>query len=430
MTVTRALSDLVAEGVIVIRPGAGTFVAPQRTAAVRAPVDLSWQTVALGDRTIDTSGLSPLADPPLVDGVISLSTGYLHASLMPTALLNGALGRVARRPGGWERPPTAGMHGLRSWFASTIGHGVTPSDVLVTSGGQSAISAAFRAIVPPGAPLLVESPTYPGALAAARAAGIRPVPVPADDHGVVPELLAEAFARTGAQAVFCQPAYQNPTGAVLSTDRRQAILAAADSAGAFVIEDDFGRWLSHGERTPPPLLADDTAGRVVYATSLTKVLSASLRVGALVSRGPVAQRIGALHSVDNLFVPLAMQEVALDVVSRPAWDRHVRELGRALARRAAALLDALADAAPALEPARPSGGMHLWAALPPEVDDEQVALAARQAGVVVMPGRPFYAAEAPRSHLRLTFSAAATEIELATGVQRLAGAVPRLARRA
>ena len=82
--------------------------------------------------------------------------------------------------------------------------------MLITSGGQGALSAAFRALVPSGAPLLVESPTYPGALAAARAAGIRPVPVPTDQDGVIPEHLAEAFARTGAQALFCQPAYHNP----------------------------------------------------------------------------------------------------------------------------------------------------------------------------------------------------------------------------
>lgn len=425
VTVTRALTELAAEGVVVSRPGAGTFVAPRRPAPGTA-TDYSWQTVTLGDRTIDTGGLSPLADPPHVDGVISLSTGYLHSSLMPVALLNAALARVSRRPDSWERPPAAGLHGLRSWFAAAVGHGVDAHDVLVTSGGQSAISAAFRALVPPGSPLLVESPTYPGALAVARAAGIRPVPVPTDAHGVLPELLAEAFARTGAQAFFCQPAYQNPSGAVLSAERRQAVLGAAAAAGAFVIEDDFGRWLSHGGRPPAPLLAEDRDGRVVYVTSLTKVLSASLRVGALIARGPVAQRLGALRGVDDIFVPLPMQNVALDVLSRPAWERHVRELGRALARRTAALLDAVDAALPLVAPSHPTGGMHVWASIPPDVDDVQVALAARHAGVVVMPGRPFFAAEPPRPHLRLTISAAATEDDLVAGVHRLAHAVPRL----
>jgi DNA-binding transcriptional MocR family regulator len=267
------------------------------------PADYSWQTVALAERAVDTEGLSPLADPPHADdGVISLASGYLHSSLMPLAALRSALARAARLPDTWERPPAAGLHALRSWFAEQAGAGVGAQDVLVTSGAQGALSAAFRALVPVGAPLLVESPTYPGALAAARAAGIRPVPVPTDRDGVIPGHLAEAFARTGAQALFCQPAYHNPTGAVLATSRRPAVLAAAAAAGAFVIEDDFARWLSHRQRPPAPLLADDADGHVVYLTSLTKVASPSLRVGAVIARGPVARRLHALRAVDDLFV--------------------------------------------------------------------------------------------------------------------------------
>lgn len=429
VTVSRALNDLAAEGLLVSRPGAGTFVAHLRRGAADRS-DHSWQTVALGDRTVDTGGISPLADPPETDGVISLSTGYLHTSLMPVAALDAALRRSARLPDSWERPPATGLHGLRSWFAKVVGNDVDARDVLITSGGQSAISAAFRALIPPGAPLLVESPTYPGAIAAARAAGVRPVPVPLDEDGIVPDLLAEAFARTGAQAVFCQPTYQNPTGTVLAADRRAAVLAAAASAGAFVIEDDFARWLSHRGRPPAPLASEDGEGRVVYTTSLTKVASPSLRLGAIVARGPVARRLEAIRIVDDLFVPRPMQEIALDLVSRPVWDRHLRELGGALSSRSAALHDAIVRALPAVQTCLPPGGMHLWARLPPDVDDVHAALAARQAGVVVMPGRPFFAAEPSGPHLRLTFSAAASERDLSDGVRRLARAVPRLAERA
>src|SRR3984957_21177789 len=162
---------------------------------------------------------------------------------MPLAMLRSALARAARLPDTWDRPPAAGLHALRSWFAQAAGPQIDAGDVLITSGGQSALSAAFRALLPAGAPLLVESPTYPGALAAARAAGLRPVPVPADRDGIIPGHLAEAFARTGAQALLCQPAYHNPTGAVLAADRRQTVLGLAAAAGAFVIEDDCSRWL-------------------------------------------------------------------------------------------------------------------------------------------------------------------------------------------
>jgi DNA-binding transcriptional MocR family regulator len=426
LTVSRALADLGRDGLVVSRPGSGTFVAQQ----LHLPgelADYSWQTVALAERSIDTEGLSPLADPPQTDGVISLATGYLHSSLMPIALLRSALTRAARLPDSWERPPAGGLYGLRSWFAQSVGHGVDAYDVLITAGGQSALSAAFRALIPAGAPLLVESPSYPGALSVARAAGIRPVPVPTDRDGVIPDLLAEAFARSGSQALFLQPTYHNPTGSVLADDRRQAVLAAAAAAGAFIIEDDCARLLSHGQRPPAALLADDDEGRVVYITSLTKAASPSLRVGAMIARGPVSRRLHALRAVDDLFVARPTQEAALELVSRPGWERHLKELRRSLNRRASVLVDALKRYLPAVEASVPTGGMHLWARLPPVLDDVEVALAARRGGVVVMPGRPFFAAEEPGPHLRLTFCAAATDAELDAGVRRLAVAAPDLA---
>ncbi|HEY6492288.1 MAG TPA: aminotransferase class I/II-fold pyridoxal phosphate-dependent enzyme, partial [Trebonia sp.] len=201
LTVSRAVAELAHEGIVISRPGAGTFVAQPHGVRHHDQGDHSWQTIALAERTIDAEGMSPLADPPHQDGVISLATGYLHSSLLPTGALRSALTRAARVPDAWERPPAAGLHELRSWFAQAVGSGVDSQDVLITSGGQSALSASFRALIPPGAPLLVESPTYPGALAAARAAGLRLIPVPTDSGGLIPGHLAEAFARTGAQAL-------------------------------------------------------------------------------------------------------------------------------------------------------------------------------------------------------------------------------------
>ena len=428
LTVSRALAELSREGVLVIRPGAGSFAAQPGGGGQVDPADHSWQTVVLAERSIDAAGLSPLADPPHADGDISLATGYLHPSLMPLAALRSALGRAARSPDVWDRPPASGLHELRAWFAQAAGPGTDARDVLVTSGGQGALSAAFRALAPPGAPLLVESPTYPGALAAARAAGIRPVPVPTDHDGIIPGHLAEAFARTGAQALYCQPLYHNPTGTVLAAGRRQAVLGLASAAGAFVIEDDCARWLSHGQRPPAPLLADDTDGHVVYLTSLTKAGSPSLRVGALIARGPAASRLRALRAVDDMFVSRPLQEAALELVTSPAWERHRKNLSQSLGRRAAALLGAVNRHLPAASVTRPGGGMHLWATLPQDTDDLETVEAARRGHVIVMSGRPFFPAEAPAPYLRLTFCAAADEADLDTGVRRLAAAAPGLTR--
>jgi DNA-binding transcriptional MocR family regulator len=257
-------------------------------------------------------------------------------------------------------------------------------------------------------------------------AGIRPVPVPADDQGVIPEFLAEAFARTGARAFYCQATYGNPTSAVLSPGRRAAVLAAATAAGAFIIEDDYAHWLGHGERTPPPLITQDPEGRVVYVTSLTKVTSPSLRIGAIIARGPVAQRLQAIRVVDDMFVPRPTQEATLDLVSRPVWDRHLRDLARGLGLRRQALARALLTHVPAVSFSHPIGGMHLWAQLPAGLEDTEVSQAARQAGVSVLPGRPFFPAEPPGPYLRVTFSAAASLADLDAGARRLAAAEPRL----
>ena len=179
------------------------------------------------------------------------------------------------------------------------------SDVLITAGGQSALTTAVRALTACGAPILVESPTYPGLLAVARAAGLRPVPVPVDAGGVRTDLLARAFHDTGARVFVCQPLFHNPTGTTLAPQRREPVLHAAREAGAFVIEDDFARRLAHADSPPlpPPLAADDPDGVVIHIRSLTKTTSPNLRVGAITARGPAFERLRATQVIDTFFVP-------------------------------------------------------------------------------------------------------------------------------
>lgn len=213
-------------------------------------------------------------------------------------------------------PPVNGLTELRRWFAAEVGGTVTPNDVLVVSGGQSALTHAFRALAAPGSPVLVETPTYPGALAAARAAGLRATAVPLDGEGVRPDLLAEAFAMTGARVFYCQPTLHNPTGATLGQERREQVLAVARAAGAFVVEDDYARYLATGP-VPPPMAAMDAHGTVVHVLSLSKITSPSLRVAALVARGPAAHRLRASQLVESFFVARPLQETALEFLASP-----------------------------------------------------------------------------------------------------------------
>jgi DNA-binding transcriptional MocR family regulator len=405
-TVQRAIATLVARGLVEARPGRGTFVAPR---SAPAPADTSWQTLALGARAIDADALETLLRPPRDDAFV-LSTGYLPADLQPTAALGAALARAARRPGAWDRVPLEGIAPLRSYFAAEVG--AAPGEVLICPGGQAGLAACLRGLAAPGAPVVVEAPTYLGALAAARAQGLVPVPVPADERGIRPDLLADALERSGARLVYLQPVFANPHGATLDGGRRAAVLEAVRAAGAFLVEDDAFRELAFGA-APPPLFGEDTDGHVVHLRSLTKPAAPGLRISALVARGPALARLRAARIVEDLYVPGPLQEAAVEVVGTPAWRAHLRRLRRVLRERRDALATAWG------EPVRlPEGGMNLWVPLPPGSDDRDIAQRAAAAGVIVSPGRPFFAGEPSGPFLRLTFAAEPPD-RLTTAAHRL-----------
>ncbi|MGY2894458.1 aminotransferase-like domain-containing protein [Deinococcus sp. UYEF24] len=415
VTVSAALAQLVREGLIVTQPGRGTFVAEP---AVTVPVrDLGWQTVALSESLTLPGEMQAMLGPP-PSGLIPFGSGYCDESLYPPDLLNRATASVARRPGIWSRLPPEGLEPLRAWFAQQLSPHHWLEDVLIAPGGQSALSTALRALVPPGAPLLVESPTYYGVLAAARMIGARLIPVPTDEQGVRPDLLRAAFQASGAKVLYLQPLYANPTGAVLAQERRAAVLQAAEQAGAFIIEDDYARDLClQGE--PPVPLAAHAPDRVVYLRSVTKSTAPGLRVAAIAALGPVRTRLRNARAVEDFFLPGPIQETALQVLTSRGWPRHVQHLRATLRERRDVMRAALARELPHLQlTGTPTGGFNLWVRLPEHTDDLAfVAEAARQ-GVQISPGRNYFPAESDGSFVRLSYAACDTRL-IEEGVARL-----------
>lgn len=403
------MAQLVGEGLIETRPGRGTFVAP-RSAPGATDNDLGWQSMALGPGRISSDALGELIAPS-PPGAIPLSTGYLPEDLQALPQLVAAMSRAVRRPGVWDRMPIEGHEPLRGWFARQIGSGAQAHDIIICPGSQASIATMFRALAPPGSAILVESPTYIGAMTAARAAGLRLIPVPTDAHGVRPELLAEAFARSGARVFYCQPTYANPCGAVLTTERRHAILEQVAAHGSFLVEDDWARDLALDGAAPPPLVGDDANGHVIYLRSLTKPAAPGLRVGAIYARGAAFARLKAMRTIDDFFVAGPLQETALQLVTAPAWPRHLRALRAALRGRRDTLVAAVRKHFGIESLAiLPSGGLHLWLRLPDGVSDVAIAAQAARANVVVSAGRHWFPAEAPGSFLRLTFAGAPPEL--------------------
>lgn len=410
VTVAAAVAALVADGTLVTEHGRGTFVAPRLRDAGR---DTSWQEAVLGEARFDASpvlALSGDAAPPLT----VLNAGYLDDALQPRAALTAAATRAMRRPHAWAKAPLAGLPELRALFATPLG--LPEGDVVIIPGTQAGLSSVFRALG--HGTVLVEQPSYPGAIVAARAAGLVPHPVATDAHGVLPESLDTALRDTGARVVYLQPCVANPSGATLSPERRRAVLEIAVARGAFVVEDDWARDLVFDAHAPRPLAAEDPHGHVVYLRSLTKPVAPSLRVGALVARGLARRRILEVRSAEDFFVARPMQEIAIELLSSSAWPRHLRQLHAALRSRRSALLSALDGSRMTVESV-PIGGLHLWARLPEGTMARTVTRRALAAGVVVGDGSAFWTGPAPAERLRLSFGAA-DEDALTAGVAALA----------
>ncbi|NLA30151.1 MAG: PLP-dependent aminotransferase family protein [Propionibacterium sp.] len=407
VTVQKALRVLIGQGVIESRPGVGTFVRAIRTAR---PNDYGWQTAALGSPQHRIPSLSSaLRTTP--NDVIALHSGYPDKELLPERLVRAAFARAARSDASVNRPPVAGLPELQSWFATELGT-ITPagltapaaSDVVILPGSQSGLSTLFRTLAGAGRPLLIESPSYWGAMLAAAQVGVQLIPIPSGPNGPNPDDLDRAFAQTGARAFYAQPNFANPTGGQWSAELGDIVLGIVRKHGAFLIEDDWAH--DFGITTDAaPIAARDDSGHVVYLRSLTKSVSPSVRVAGLIARGPARDRILTDTQAQAMYVSSTLQAAALDVVTQPAWRTHLRSLRQQLTARRDLLVDALREHTPAAHlEAVPRGGLNLWLRLPDNANLHQLVRDCEAQGVIIATGDDWFPAEPTGRYLRLNYS--------------------------
>ncbi|HET7397541.1 MAG TPA: PLP-dependent aminotransferase family protein [Intrasporangium sp.] len=407
VTVQKAMRQLMALGIVESRPGVGTFVRTVRTAR---PADFGWQTAALGTPRSRASGLSATQRASVPDA-IQLHSGYPARELLPERLVRSALTRVARSEAALTRSPSAGLPELQAWFANQVATSAPPGvappsarDPLVIAGSQSGLSSIFRALVGPGQPLIIESPTYWGAILAAEQAGVVLIPVPSGPDGPDPDEIERAFAATGARAFYAQPNFANPTGAQWSPETGLAVLDIVRSRGAFLIEDDWAHDLGI-DADPHPLVGHDRDGHVIYLRSLTKSVSPALRVAAVIARGPARDRILADRAGETMYVSGLLQAAALDVVTQPGWTTHLRTMRHQLRNRRDLLLQSLRDGAPQLDVQQvPPGGLNLWVRLPDGTDVHNLVRECETRGLIIAPGSEWFPAEPSGPFIRLNYS--------------------------
>jgi DNA-binding transcriptional MocR family regulator len=366
---------------------------------------------------------------PLGGDVIDLTLANLPAPADLGTLAAAAAAALPRELGGNGYEPF-GLPSTRAAVATYLsGRGLStePDQVLITQGALHAWDLALRALARPGDRVLVESPTYPGALDAIRAHGCVPVGVPVGPSGWDIPLFRAAVRDAHPRLGYVIPDFQNPTGARASAEERAVMARAARRAGMPLVSDESlaELWIDPSKR--PPSLADGDSGSGVLAVgSLSKPVWGGLRIGWLRADRELVRRLALSRGSQDVGSPVLDQLLAVEVLDR--IDEILPGRRQLLAERLDALLDVVAAERPRWRAVRPAGGMSIWVELPETTRASALALRALDHGVRIAPGPRFSAEGAFEQRVRVPFTQPPDR--LAEAIRRLAAAEDGLGRRA
>ncbi len=385
-------------------------------------------------RTIKSSAIRELLKLTQRPEVISFAGGLPAPEVFPVERFQEACQRVLAEQGAaaLQYSTTEGYLPLRETIAANLkryGIMATPDNVMLTSGSQQALDLIAKLLINRGDQILVEAPTYLGALQAFNVFGAEYVTVPTDENGLRTDLLEEAL-RSGPKFMYILPNFQNPSGATLSLERRQELVFLADKYGIPLIEDDpYGQLRYEGEHVAPLVVLDRvnsrrdngyTLGNVIYLSTFSKTLAPGLRLGWIVAPEEVISKLVQLKQGADLHTSTFVQMVAHEVARDNFLDEHVKTIRQVYGERRNIMLRALKQYFPSeVTWTHPAGGLFLWVTMPEGSNSQDLLLSAVQENVAFVPGDCFYPGTGEgQRNMRLNFSNATPE-QIKEGIRRL-----------
>jgi 2-aminoadipate transaminase len=365
-------------------------------------------------------------------GIISFAGGLPSSETFPIEAMQAACAKVLSQDGkaALQYAASEGHGPLRDWVAQELkqqGMQVGADQVLITTGSQQGLDLVAKVLIDPGSRVLVETPTYLGALQAFTP--MEPVieGVASDDQGVLPEALRQQA--SGARMAYLLPNFQNPTGRTMSESRREAVVQVAIDTGLPLLEDNpYGElWF---DQAPPPALAARHPDGTLYLGSFSKILAPGLRLGYVVAPRSIYAKLLQAKQAADLHTPSFNQRVVAEVLKDGFLERHVPTIRARYQAQCQAMLGALEKAfghsgnggENSLSWNRPAGGMFLWTRLPAGLNAIDLLPLAVEHNVAFVPGSAFYAADPDPRSMRLSFvTPSVSEIE--RGVVALARAM-------
>ena len=291
---------------------------------------------------------------------------------------------------------------------------VSPEHVMITSGSQQALDFIGRLFLNRGDYIVVESPTYLGALQAWNAYGAQYISVPSDENGMNMDYLEEAL-RIGPKFIYVLPNFQNPSGSTLSLERRKKLIDLADKYGVPIIEDDpYGQLRYDGENLPSVVLLDSEArgknggtytGNVIYLSTFSKLLAPGVRLGWVIAPENVIRKLVMTKQAADLHTATFNQMVAYEVGKGGFLDDHVEVIKATYKERRDTMLEMMEEVFPSeMRWTHPAGGMFLWGIMPEGLDAAEVLKLAVEKKVAFVPGGPFHPNGGGLNTMRINFS--------------------------
>ena len=371
--------------------------------------------------------------------MISFAGGMPAPELFPVEEFKAACDRVLSKhgPAALQYSTTEGYPPLRELISGLMAReGVTvkSENILITASSQQALDLVAKLLINRGEHVLVESPTYLGAMQAFNVFGPEYMPVPTDEEGLRPETL-EAVLPAGPKFMYILPNFHNPAGITLSLARRRRIVELADQWGVPIVEDDpYGQLRYEGEHLPPLIaldaqnlktVADYRQGNIIYLSTFSKTLAPGLRLGWIAAPPDVVSKLGQLKQGADLHTSTFIQMVAYEVARDGFLEHHVERIRKVYRERRNVMLDALTEYLPSeVSWTHPAGGLFLWVRLPEGMDSRKLFEVAVKQNVAFVPGASFFAEPDRDSNrfLRLNFSYMPPDL-IVEGIRRIGIAV-------
>ena len=392
---------------------------------------------ALRTDNIGSSAIRELLKLTALPDVISFAGGLPAPEVFPIERFKEASEIVLSEMGerALQYGTTEGYQPLREMLARNAGkYGlkISADNVLITSGSQQALDLIGRIFINRGDRVLVESPTYLGAIQAWNAYGVKYVTIPFDDDGMQTDLL-ESRLRMGMKFIYVLPNFQNPTGVTLSRERRKQLVEVANAYGVPIFEDDpYGQLRYEGDHIPPVVVLDDEirakevpiySGNVIYTSTFSKILAPGLRLAWVVAPVEVIKKLVQAKQGCDLHTSTLTQYLAYYVSNDPWMKSHICMIRKVYKERRDVMLKALEEYMPeGVQWTHPKGGLFLWVKLPECIDTQKIFPDAVKEKVAYVPGGSFHPKGGGHNTMRLNFSASKPEL-IMEGIKRLSKVV-------